>query len=299
MGRAIKKYRISQELLLPFCQETLGYDYTNINLFFEAPENVWIHSVPRLIFILEGSNEGEYYCNGSICKMLLSAPCAIYCSPRGYLRTEPVAYPCRALSFSFTPNYIRAMHIDYQEGIMAPTDRDVYFHTDKPLSPGGNALVNAIETLYQEGHLEMCRRLVRPLTEVAVDNLCALSSANITNAGVLGNEIIAYLREHREQLISREQLGRIFRISPGYVSRLIHTCLGKTFEELQQDLRLEHAAVLLRNTRLSVKEIAEQCNYNYANYFIRRFVQKYGMTPHVFRVKYHGEEHSLNTAESK
>ncbi|MCQ2396858.1 MAG: AraC family transcriptional regulator [Lentisphaeria bacterium] len=177
------------------------------------------------------------------------------------------------------------MHIDYIEGVVPPTDRDIYFHSSKQLEAGGRKLIEAIETLHHDGRLEVCKHLLKPLMEVAVKNLQAFAPSEIPNTINLGNEIVAYLREHREQSISRKQLSKVFRVSQGYISRVIRTCLGKTFEEIQQELRLEHAATLLLNTRLSVNEISERCGYNYANYFIRRFVKKYGMTPLVFRNK--------------
>ena len=34
---------------------------------------------------------------------------------------------------------------------------------------------------------------------------------------------------------------------------------------------------------MSVDEIAEQSGFSGVNYFIRRFKQKYGKTPHVYR----------------
>lgn len=265
-------------------------------MFFEAPENVWIHSVPRLIFLLEGKQTGRFYRDGKIEEIEYSRPCCFFCSANGYLLTDVKTYPCRALSLSFMPNYIRAMHIDYVEGVAPPTDRDIYFHSSKPLDAGGMKIIEAIETLHHEGHQEVCKHLLKPLMEVAVKDLQAFAPSEIPNTLNLTDEIVAYLREHRDRSISREQLGRIFHISPGYISRIFHINLGKTFGEIQQSLRMEHAATLLQTTRLSINEIAERCGYNYTNYFIRRFVQDYGMTPRAFRSNQHVMNRDLPTS---
>lgn len=287
MNHVAQKYKVSLELLLQICIEALKYEYPKKFLYFAAPEKIWIHAIPRLLLLLEGSHSAQFYRNGKIEEMQLSAPCIIYCSAKGFFDSQPISFPCRALSFSFTPDYIRAMHIDYLEGVEAPTDRDVYYHTNKPLSNGGQRIIESIDTLGKEKRWKICESLLRPLLEVTIDDLRTSLSSDIPTNYNLANEIYAYLRAHRDRSISREQLGRIFHISPGYISHIVHTHLGKTFGEILQELRLERGAMLLCTTRLSVNEIAEMCGYNYTNYFIRRFVQCYGMTPHVFRNNQH------------
>jgi AraC-like DNA-binding protein len=46
-----------------------------------------------------------------------------------------------------------------------------------------------------------------------------------------------------------------------------------------RNIRMEQAARLLREGRLSVAEIAEQCGFQSPGYFSRLFQQTYGMKP--------------------
>lgn len=68
-----------------------------------------------------------------------------------------------------------------------------------------------------------------------------------------------------------------------WLSREIKRLTGSNFTELIQIKRLNHAAFLLRNTGLSVAEIAAHVGYENSSYFHRKFREKYGMTPKKFR----------------
>lgn len=68
-----------------------------------------------------------------------------------------------------------------------------------------------------------------------------------------------------------------------WLSREIKRLTGSNFTELLQIKRLNHAAFLLKNTGLSVAEIAVYVGYENSGYFHRIFREKYGMTPKKFR----------------
>lgn len=68
-----------------------------------------------------------------------------------------------------------------------------------------------------------------------------------------------------------------------WLSREIKRLTGSNFTELIQIKRLNHAAFLLKNTSLSVAEIAVHVGYENSSYFHRIFREKYGMTPRKFR----------------
>ena len=51
-------------------------------------------------------------------------------------------------------------------------------------------------------------------------------------------------------------------------------------------LRIDRAAQLLRDSNLRVYAIAEQVGFHNADYFINKFVQVYGITPNQYRMKF-------------
>ena len=70
------------------------------------------------------------------------------------------------------------------------------------------------------------------------------------------------------------------------LSKLIKQKTGYTFKELLQGKRFQMAVHLLRDTKLSIEEIALDVGYENQSYFFRQFKKRYGMTPHKYRKEY-------------
>ena len=276
-------YKVSLEELLKRCE--LANLPGRFRFYWEAPEHEWVHNVPRLMVYLEGAVDFEYFRGGQVVLENMPAPLAIFCTRGGMLHSneEDSHSSCKALSFSYFPGHIRAMFIDYDGVHRPPTERDIYYHTREPLSVAGMAVVAALERLVEEGREEAASALCRVLWELTLDALRHSTAAPVVPGHRLWEQMAAYLREHREEAVSRSELARIFSLSPGYVSALCRRYTGGTFQELQLRYRLEHAAHLLLNTRLGLEEVAERSGFSGANYFIRQFKRRYGMTPHVYR----------------
>jgi len=68
-----------------------------------------------------------------------------------------------------------------------------------------------------------------------------------------------------------------------WLSHEIKNRTGKTYTEHLQEKRLSQAAFLLKNTALSVEEIAIAVGYENKSYFHRIFAKKYGTTPKKYR----------------
>lgn len=71
--------------------------------------------------------------------------------------------------------------------------------------------------------------------------------------------------------------------SPEYVSRACKKHLGKTPSQLVNDIRLEHAAMLLVTSDIPIIEICQDCGFESLSYFYHRFKEHYRMTPADFR----------------
>lgn len=69
-----------------------------------------------------------------------------------------------------------------------------------------------------------------------------------------------------------------------WLSHEIKNRTGKTYTEHLQEKRLSQAAFLLKNTGLSVEEIAISVGYENKSYFHRIFTEKFGTTPRKYRV---------------
>jgi AraC-like DNA-binding protein len=80
-----------------------------------------------------------------------------------------------------------------------------------------------------------------------------------------------------------KDLAKQFHLSEARMTQILRKSFGKTFPHMVEEGRISQACQLLRETRLSVKMIADEVGYTDANYFMRRFKAKIGMTPTAYR----------------
>ncbi len=92
-----------------------------------------------------------------------------------------------------------------------------------------------------------------------------------------------YLDEHYAGNISLESVADSIALSAPYLSRLFSSQIGKTFIDYLTDLRIAKACQLLREGRLSIKEISSAVGYTDPNYFSRIFKRVIGKTPSEYR----------------
>lgn len=98
-----------------------------------------------------------------------------------------------------------------------------------------------------------------------------------------------YLRQHLAAATTRADVAAALGLHPNYLSDLCRRCTGESFGEHLRAQRLERAALLLRETDLSVRRIAAAVGWSSDGYLERRFKQRYGTTPGRWRRG--GDEH--------
>ncbi|MBV7397144.1 helix-turn-helix transcriptional regulator [Mameliella sediminis] len=74
---------------------------------------------------------------------------------------------------------------------------------------------------------------------------------------------------------------------PEHVSRQTRKYLGMSPTGYVNRLRIQHAAMLLRQGKLPLPEIAEDCGIENLSYFHRLFREQYGCTPDTYRKRHH------------
>lgn len=68
-----------------------------------------------------------------------------------------------------------------------------------------------------------------------------------------------------------------------WLSRKVKVKTGKTFIELMQEKRLSRAEYLLKQSNLTIADIAASVGYNNTSYFHRIFEERFGMSPKKYR----------------
>lgn len=85
--------------------------------------------------------------------------------------------------------------------------------------------------------------------------------------------------------ISTNFLAHKFCISLGYLSTSFNKEFGIPITKYIINLRMDYAKKLLRETRLCICSIAENCGFSNTSYFMRTFKKHIGCTPNEFREK--------------
>ena len=92
-----------------------------------------------------------------------------------------------------------------------------------------------------------------------------------------------YIDEHYSEGVSLEEVAEATGISRYYVSHLFKELMDNTFVGYVNELRLNHAAMLLVTTDSPIIEIASKSGFNNLSNFNRAFKMYFGKTPSSYR----------------
>lgn len=95
--------------------------------------------------------------------------------------------------------------------------------------------------------------------------------------------LVARLRSSGEKLPTVAALAAELHLSPAHFSRLFKKHTGQSPLDFLVETRLARARHLLRETHLSIGEIAERLDYADVYFFSRQFKQKTGLPPLAYR----------------
>lgn len=93
---------------------------------------------------------------------------------------------------------------------------------------------------------------------------------------------LQYIDEHYRSGTLEEYAAEV-HMKPYTVSRLLKKRTSMNFKELLMERRLQQAAYLRSNTRLSAEDILHAVGYENSSFFYRKFREKYGRSPKEFR----------------
>ena len=92
-----------------------------------------------------------------------------------------------------------------------------------------------------------------------------------------------YLCRHFREDFSQRELAEKLQISPERLCRIYREFHGSSIMHDLQDLRMNHAAALLKNGNLSIQEICRSSGYRDLRLFYKAFTKKFSVPPSKFR----------------
>jgi AraC-like DNA-binding protein len=107
------------------------------------------------------------------------------------------------------------------------------------------------------------------------------------NDGAKGRILAALVQLTDSEIckVSVEELAEKCNCSRRHLTRLVKEHFGCSVVELKNQVRLDRAAVLLKNPKAKVIDVAMECGFNHHGQFAAQFRERFGMTPTEWRAK--------------
>ena len=99
-----------------------------------------------------------------------------------------------------------------------------------------------------------------------------------------------YIAEHLQEDLSLDLLAAQVHLTPRYLSRVFKQETGVNFTAYVNEQRVLAGEKLLRETDMTVQQIAFETGYRTPAYFISQFSNRFGVTPHLYRLKLREEQ---------
>lgn len=184
-----------------------------------------------------------------------------------------------------------------------------YFYTSQILNQLVTILVQhtndngvSLEKL-PDSNTGIYQRLWQNLTlEEARDWFCSMAAevidyenAGSDNKSEYIRKIMEYVHENYTQCITIDTIAEHIGISYSYLRKLYKEATGQNLSDYLNQLRIEKAKQLLRETNYPVKEIVSMCGYNHERSFFRSFTQMEGISPSKYKAfcKMPGNENQM------
>ena len=103
----------------------------------------------------------------------------------------------------------------------------------------------------------------------------------VTNAAIL--DAVEAMEAHVAEPLSLARLAETAGLSPRQLNRLFREKLGRPVMRYYRELRLEKAQSLLRNSPLSLTQIALATGFASSAHFSRAYSARYGQPPSAYR----------------
>ena len=142
---------------------------------------------------------------------------------------------------------------------------------------------NAVDYLLKPVNPEELSALLARLEAVLLAREKTVVPNREISAEMIVQKVMIYLRENYNQQIDFASVAEAHAVSAPYLSRLFHQYAGISPSRYLTEYRMEQAKKLLRDSRLSIGEIAVRVGYPDPFHFSKAFKNTVGASPSQFR----------------
>lgn len=153
----------------------------------------------------------------------------------------------------------------------------VYDMKGRPEDVFGDDLMN---TYY---HIEEINQFSSRLKEDSMTLIAYLSRESSESNRSVVQYAILHIRNASPAELSTQSIADALSISTGHLSRVFHQETGKKLVDYLQEVRMEHAARLIRENEKTNEQICEAIGYSRLQYFSAKFKEYYGVSLNEYR----------------
>lgn len=161
-------------------------------------------------------------------------------------------------------------------------------HTSEPVL---KHILKLTEYLYTEadiqgGHASIIMNIIIYIERLIQTNLL-LSRSIITETSFEVKDVLFYLHNNFKNKITIPQLSRLFHVNRTTLSDRFYEATGETIITYLNKQRINVATIMLRESSLTISEIATQVGFNDTAYFAKLFKKYVHYTPSEYRQRYY------------
>ncbi|MFC7153235.1 helix-turn-helix domain-containing protein [Cohnella cellulosilytica] len=144
-------------------------------------------------------------------------------------------------------------------------------------------LVREIEHVYREGAANGFFKMQSLFYEL-LHRIVDAKTGEAKQAARI-EEVLAYIRAHYSEELSRDKLASLTGVHPDHFSRWFRKMTGRSYVDFVAETRMSKARERLLGSGDSLHEIARKVGYKDEFYFSRKFKQLVGTAPTLYRRK--------------
>ncbi len=128
-------------------------------------------------------------------------------------------------------------------------------------------------------------QVIRPLEYMVCElyRKCRRCTQNVSGQKIVFRKAITYIYENYTHKIECEDVAKATGYSQAHLRHIFKEECGVSIMEYVNDVRMSHAAEMLRNTSYGITDIAFFTGFSDSNYFSAAFRKKYGVSPKMYR----------------
>lgn len=205
------------------------------------------------------------------------------------------------LVLKFTPEALYSVsqpmfELKYISPYIRFSDRHVYMYTAEQLR--GSRLDELLRSILEERQnedygYEMALRayVCQVLLWFIRDWHRSCDAMNVDDRSLVRlQNALGYIDSHLDSNLHAQNVADALSMGLSTFSRFFTNAAGTSFPAYVRSRRLNRAALLLSDSRLSIADVALETGFNTASYLIYCFRSQYGITPSQFRKLYNSNE---------